>query len=98
MSDTQHVPTEPDLDLFVEHANMSDTTMNNCGQCGGSILQSGFRPVCPECLEAFGALLAACEGMIETHGIHGPCEQNNCSECNRAYKKAQAAIAKARRT
>lgn len=45
---------------------MSDLIMDNCGRCGGSVLQSGFRPVCPECLEAFGDVLVACERLIET--------------------------------
>ena len=41
------------------------------------------------------ALLAACEAMRDSLCMHGPCEQNNCTECQRAYGLADAAIAKA---
>ena len=37
-------------------------------------------------------LLAALRKMIITHGMHGPCDQNSCSSCDLAYKKAQQAI------
>lgn len=40
-------------------------------------------------------LLQACKALSDAVCMHGPCEQNNCSDCVRAYKAAQAAIAKA---
>ena len=47
--------------------------------------------------EAVGLeLLEALVAMERSHGMHGPCSNNSCSECDRAYKKALASIAKAR--
>lgn len=47
-------------------------------------------------LNAAPDLLAACKAMCDTHGTHGPCEQNDCRSCDRAYEQARAAIAKAK--
>jgi len=44
---------------------------------------------------AHDELVAALQAMIESHGMHGPCKMNNCSECKDARNKAVAAIAKA---
>jgi hypothetical protein len=48
----------------------------------------------PEC-NAHDDLVAALRAMLETHGMHGPCKMNSCSECKYAAKKAEAALAKA---
>ncbi len=40
-------------------------------------------------------LVAAMTAMLDTHGMHGPCKMNNCSECKHARSKATLAIAKA---
>jgi len=37
-------------------------------------------------------LLTALREMMNTHGMHGPCEDHNCSECCKAYDLAEAAI------
>lgn len=34
----------------------------------------------------------ALRAMIVTHGAHGPCRQNGCSDCRWAYDKARAAL------
>ncbi len=40
-------------------------------------------------------LLTACKALMDSHGMHGPCEQLSCSSCTAARKAGQAAIAKA---
>ena len=37
-------------------------------------------------------LLAACKLMVDSHGMHGPCEHHCCQQCKTAYTKAKAAI------
>jgi len=34
----------------------------------------------------------ALSAMLNTHGAHGPCEQNNCKECCWAYDSAFALL------
>ncbi len=41
-------------------------------------------------------LLAACKAMVDSHGMHGPCEENSCERCTAAYRKAKAAIENAK--
>ena len=41
---------------------------------------------------ALPALVAACEAMIRTHGMHGPCREHNCEDCHNAYYAAKAAL------
>lgn len=40
-------------------------------------------------------LLEALKAMKKTHGMHGPCEQNNCEDCDGAYEKARQVIKQA---
>lgn len=40
-------------------------------------------------------LLHALKAMLESHGSHGPCRNNCCSDCRYARREAEAAIAKA---
>ena len=41
-------------------------------------------------------LLEACKLMVDSHGMHGPCEHHCCQQCKTAYTKAKAAIANAK--
>lgn len=41
------------------------------------------------------ALLAALRAMMDTNGVHGPCTNNDCLSCDRAYTRARAAFADA---
>lgn len=40
-------------------------------------------------------LMHALKSMLNTHGMHGPCKHNSCSDCNLAYQMAKAVIRKA---
>ena len=42
-------------------------------------------------------LQEALDQMIQTHGMHGPCNQHNCSDCRNAYDKARAILIKSRK-
>ena len=42
-----------------------------------------------------GELVEALKGMINSHGIHGPCRNNNCRSCGSYYEKAKEALKKA---
>ena len=45
--------------------------------------------------EVIKVLVEALTAMRRTHGMHGPCEQNSCKDCDNAYEKARQALAKA---
>ncbi len=32
--------------------------------------------------------------MMQTHGMHGPCDNHNCSDCDAAYNQARKALEK----
>ena len=55
--------------------------------------ETGFTP--KQLAEHKADLLAACKLMVDSHGMHGPCEHNSCSECRIAHNKAREAINKA---
>lgn len=38
-------------------------------------------------------LVKACQALVNSHGMHGPCEQNSCQSCRTAYTKAKQALA-----
>lgn len=38
-------------------------------------------------------VIEALKLMMESHGMHGPCRHNSCSDCRDAYAKARAALA-----
>jgi len=40
-------------------------------------------------------LLEALKRMVNTHGMHGPCTEHNCHDCQQSHTKAIQAIAKA---
>ena len=49
-------------------------------------------------LQAVNAgLLAACEKLVHSHCWHGPCRNNNCRDCDAAYKQGLAAIVLAKK-
>lgn len=62
--------------------------------CGCELRGSTAVLLCP-LHAAAPELLDALKWMCLSHGMHGPCEQNDCSSCQLAYDKADAAIAKA---
>ena len=44
---------------------------------------------------AMDGLAGALRAMLNTHGMHGPCESNSCKRCDKAYQQANAALAAA---
>jgi len=38
-------------------------------------------------------LLEACKRLIQSHGMHGPCSNHDCSACEEVYNLGKAAIA-----
>ena len=37
-------------------------------------------------------LLDACKALLNSHGMHGPCEHHSCESCRTAYAKGREAI------
>ena len=46
--------------------------------------------ICPYC--EIARLREALKKMVDTHGMHGPCKNHSCSNCDRAYKTAKQAL------
>jgi len=42
-----------------------------------------------------GVLVEALKAMMNSHGMHGPCENNSCKQCDKAYQTARAALKQA---
>lgn len=38
------------------------------------------------------ALRAACKALVNSLGAHGPCRNNDCRDCDKAFKQGLAAL------
>lgn len=63
--------------------------------CGVPIPTHQEREVHERTARAALQLFRALKAMLQTHGAHGPCSRNSCSDCTHAYQMAVAAIRKA---
>jgi len=50
---------------------------------------------CHDVADAAPELLGACKALIESHGMHGPCNRNGCPSCRKAFDRGIRAIADA---
>ena len=67
----------------------------NGGKAGVLVVDAEHADQIVGLLNAATALLAACEQLCDSHGMHGPCEHNSCKTCDRAFDAGIAAIATA---
>lgn len=61
----------------------------------GKAVANAFTSAMADTLASLPDLVAALQAMLETHGMHGPCKSNSCSDCKYARDKATNALAKA---
>lgn len=77
----------------MEHTDKSKHTGIDCPVCNreffvGDIINTANINK----INSHDGLVEACKALVNSHGMHGPCEQNSCLSCRAAYVKGKQAL------